>query len=160
MGVRVKVGVRAWMGVFVMGGAVVAVAQAPPYIWNNHATMDEGCRVLVMAQPGDKPGVQRVRKMDALCQRTKDKDVDVRQSMMWKGEPRVVGLTVREMSYLLQNPTQEPVTYTFIYHLKRGHHIDPNGGPKPVKLSEEEAVWEVKLGPGQGTHLDLADRSK
>lgn len=140
--------------------AMAMTAQAPPYIYDGHAEMDESCHVTLKPQPGDDPKKPRTKKNSAMCQRTKDKNVYVDQALMWKGVPKTMNVHIREMTYLLQNPTSEKVRYIFTYRLHPGHRIDLGGGPKPVSESESEAVYIVDVNPGTGVKLDVSDRDK
>lgn len=133
-----------------------AIAQAPPFIVDHKVIVNESCHITL--QPIENPDKPKTKKNSALCEMVKDKDTEVSQAIMFQGVPRKVTVHIREMSYMLQNPSEETVKFTLTYHLRPGHRIDPNGGPKPSHLSQEEAIFVVEVKPGQGVRLDVADR--
>lgn len=132
------------------------IAQAPPYIVDHKVLVDQSCHITL--QPIENPDKPRTKKNSALCEMVKDKDTTVSQAIMFQGVPRKVTVHIREMSYMLQNPSEETVKFTLTYRLRPGHRIDLNGGPHPSHLTEDEATYVVEVKPGQGVRLDVADR--
>lgn len=138
--------------------APVLSAQAPPFIYDHQVHVDGSCRIFVQPQPGDDSAKPKTKKNKAICEMTKDKDTTAPMSIMFQGVPRKINVNIREMAFLLQNPTEDTVHFTLTYALRQGHRIDPNGGRHPDKVTPTEATYELDIKPGQNVPLDVAER--
>ena len=117
--------------------------------------VDERCRIL-LDEPAGFKGKAKGRKDDVICHLESQRSSNHVEKTVVDGAPMRSSVTIEEQEYVLQDVTDEPVTFVVEQPVSQDWQVDSD--PQPTNMVGNIAEFRVIAQPGQTVRLHVGLR--